>query len=342
MATRWSKAKRMSCDFSRAGAVLLALATGCSAAFGSGVKVESLALAAMPPGRVVALVSVSDQGAAPESLGPESFEVREGDVALDPAAIHLEVQPLGELSGHEAVVLVDGSRAFTEAERGPLGAGLAQLVDRLRFHQSVTLVAYDGSPELRSIARYPRNAMAAPLGADPGIAKLLAYRPRDTSSSLYTAIVNGRKLLDARLAKASPVPPLGSLIIVARGPDLAGRADEAAARHALEGTRSFLLKVGTWSKDTSLDWVGDDATRAAASLGTLGTPVDELAREVDDIFLRGYLVSYCSPARGGKRTVEVVVKVPDASGKQRQGEARAEIDATGFSAACRLPLRASR
>lgn len=320
---------------------LLALALGCSA-LGSGVKVEPLTIKATPPGRVLALVAVSDRGVAPDSLGPENFEVREGDVALDSRAIALKVQSLGDVRGHEAVVLVDGSRAFTETERQPLGAALAQLVDRLRFHQSVTLVAFDGSPELGQISRYPQNAMAAPLGADPGIEKLLSYKPRDSSSSLYTAIVNGRKLLDSRLSKAGSIPPLGSLIVVARGPDLAGRADEAAARSALEGQRSFLLKVGTWSKDTSLDWVGDDGTGAAASLGTLGTPVDELARKIDDVFLRSYLLSYCSPARAGKRTVEVVVKVADESGRERQGEAESEFDATGFTAGCGRPIQASR
>jgi hypothetical protein len=335
-------AKHMRCDLSFVCTTLLALAVGCGGTLGSGVKVEPLAVKATPPGRVVALLSVSDRGAAPDQLGPQNFEVREGDVALDAAQIALKVQPLGDLRGHEAVVLVDGSRAFTDAERGPLGAGLAQLVDRLRFHQSVTLVAFDGSSELRFIARYPQSAMAAPLGKDAGIQRLLGHKPRDTSSSLYSAIVSGGKMLEARLSKDGPIPPLGSLIIVARGPDLAGRADESAARAALRGKRSFLLKVGTWSKDTSLDWLGDDGTRAAASLGTLGTPVDELARQVDEVFLRGYLVSYCSPARAGKRTVEVVVKLPDEAGKPRQAEAASEFDATGFNASCASSRRTTQ
>jgi len=304
---------------------------GCA----SGVLVEPVSVKATPPGRVVALVSVSDRGAAPEDLSPDNFEVREGDVALDPSSIQLRVQPFGQLAGHEAVVLVDGSRAFADAERAPLGAALSQLVDRLRFHQAVTLLAFDGSAELRFIARYPRNQMAPPLGKDPGIERLLGYKPRDSSSSLYSAIVSGRKALDARLAKDGPVAPLGSLVIVARGPDLAGRADEAAARAALEGQRSYLLKVGTWSKDTSLDWVGDEGTRAAASLGTLGTPVDELARLIDEEFLRRYLVSYCSPARGGRRTVEWIVKVHDEDGTTRKARAESELDATGFNASCR-------
>lgn len=304
---------------------------GCA----SGVSVEPVSVKAAPPGRVVALVSVSDRGAAPEDLSPDNFEVREEDVALNAAQIALRVQPFGQLAGHEAVVLVDGSHAFTDDERAPLGAALAQLVDRLRFHQAVTLLAFDGSPELRFIARYARSQMAPPLGKDPGIQRLLGYKPRDNSSSLYSAIVSGRKALDARLGKDSGVGPLGSLVIVARGPDLAGRADEAAARAALASQRSFLLKVGKWSRDTSLDWVGDDGTRAAASLGTLGTPVDELARLVDEVFLRRYLVSYCSPARAGKRTVEVVVKLRDEDGNTRKARAASEFDATGFNASCR-------
>lgn len=313
---------------------------GCHRAARSGaalepVRVEPLKVTAAPPGRVQALVSMSDREPAPDELGPERFEIREADLPLDPAQIQLRVQPLGELRGHEAVVLVDGSHAFTDEERGPLGAALAQLVDRLRFHQGVTLLAFDGSAELRSIAHYGRSAMAAPLGKDPGVERLLAYRPHDSSSSLYSALVRGRKALDDRLPKTGPVPPIGTLIVVARGPDQAGRADEAAARTALEGRRSFLLKVGTWVKDTSLDWVGDGGTRAAASLGTLGTPVDELARLVDDVFLRSYLVSYCSPARGGTRQLEIVVNVPAENGQTRQARAAGEFDATGFNASCR-------
>ena len=313
----------------------------CSAAFRSSnaaepVSVVPLRVSAAPPGRVTALVTVADPDPAPpEDLGPESFEVREADLPLDPAQIQLRVQQLGELRGHEAVVLVDGSHAFTDEERGPLGAALSQLVDRLRFHQGVTLLAFDGSAELRLIAHYARSAMAAPLGKDPGIERLLAYRPHDSSSSLYSAIVRGRKALDERLTKGAPVAPVGSLIVVARGPDLAGRADEAAARAALEGRRSFLLKVGTWSKDTSLDWVGGGGTRAAASLGTLGSPVDELAHLVDDVFLRSYVVSYCSPARGGQRQLQVVVNLRDESGLPRQTKGAGEFDATGFNASCR-------
>lgn len=311
-------------------------AFGCAAGKSTvaDVVVQPLNVTAKPPGRVQAVVSVTDGGRAPDELGPENFEVREGDVALSSSQVDLRVQSLGTFSGHEAVVLVDGSRAFTEAERGPLGAALAQLVDRLRFHQSVTLLAFDGSPELRFIARYSQSSVAPPLGKDPGIQRLLGYKPRDSSSSLYSALVKGRKALDDRLPKSNAVEPIGSLVVVARGPDQAGRADEAAARAALQGRRSFLLKVGTWSKDTSLDWVGSEGTRAAASLGTLGTPVDELARRVDEVFLRDYVVSYCSPARFGKRKVEVVVKLPDETGKERTAQAASEIDATGFNASC--------
>jgi hypothetical protein len=202
-------------------------------------------------------------------------------------------------------------------------------------------LAFDGSAELRFIARYSRSTMAPPLAKDAGIRRLLAYEPRDGSSSLFSAIVKGSELLNQRLPKPAGLQPVGSLLVVARGPDLAGRADAGAARAALQGHRTFLLKVGTWSKDTSLDWVGEDGIRSAASLGTLGTPVDELAREVDDVFLRDYVVSYCSPGRAGTRAFEVVVKLSDEAGTERAGRAWSEYDATGFDETCRAPLAAT-
>src|SRR5438034_3560321 len=79
------------------------LAAATSLACGSGVQVEPVSVKAVPPGRVVALVSVSDRGSAAEDLSPDNFEVHEGDVALDPSQIGLRVQPFGQLAGHEAV-----------------------------------------------------------------------------------------------------------------------------------------------------------------------------------------------------------------------------------------------
>jgi len=315
VAALYTSRMKLSRSWALCGALVLG---GCG---GSGVRVEPVSVKTAPPGRVLALVSVSDRGSAPEDLGPDNFEVREGEVALDGRQIGLQVQSLGALRGHEAVVLVDGSRAFTDAERVPLGRALAELVDRLRFHQAVTLLAYDGAPDLRFIARYAQSE-----------------KPRDGSSSLYTAIVNGRRALDARLLKTGLVARVGSLLVVARGPDLAGRVDEAQARAALAGQRSYLLKVGTWSTDSSLDWIGSGGVRAAASLGTLGSPVDDLARAVDEVFLRGYVVSYCSPARAGRRSLELVVKLADESGRERSARAASEFDATGFNGSCQNPV----
>src|SRR4051794_16125700 len=89
-----------------AGYSFALLSAAASLACGSGVQVEPVSVKAAPPGRVVALVSVSDRGSAAEDLSPDNFEVREGDVPLDPSQIGLRVQPFGQLAGHEAVVLV--------------------------------------------------------------------------------------------------------------------------------------------------------------------------------------------------------------------------------------------
>jgi hypothetical protein len=319
------------------------LGIGCASSLISGVQLEAASIKASPPGRVQAVVTVETQRADASDLGPENFEVREGSVSLDSEQIGLRVQRLGDAKGHQALVVVDAGRPFTDAEARPLADGLSRLIDRLRFHQVVTLAAYDGSPSLQLVATYPQSQVAKPLRADPGVGRLLRFEPRDDSSSLFTAIVEADKILSYRLdAAKSTVEPVGSLIVVARRPDLAGRTDENTARAVVEARRAFLLKVGAWSHDTGLDWIGSHGVRAAASLGTLGTPVDELGRLVDDIFLRSYIVSYCSPARAGKRTLEVVVRVDDDSGAKREAAARGEFDATGFNASCRPSPTAGR
>jgi hypothetical protein len=314
---------------------LLGSTTACSMK-SSGVRVEPVSVTAEVPGRVSALVAVSDREAPVEDLSPSSFEVREDGVPLNASQVQLRIKSLGELPGHEALVLVDASRPFPKDEREPLGGAIGQLIDRLRFHQTVTLMAFDGSPNLRFVARYERTQTAAPLQKDPGLARLLSFKPRDNSSSLYSAVVQGRKELDARLAKSPSPHRTGTLVFLARSPDLAGRADADAARAALVGQRSYLLKVGTWARDSSLDWIGQNGSKAAASFGTLSSPVEDLAIAMDEVFLKRYVVSYCSPARSGKRTLEVVVKLESPDGKAREGVAESELNADGFNASCRV------
>lgn len=322
-------------SFALAACAACWLSHGCASTWLSGVKLEAASIKASPPGRVQAVVTVEAQRADPSELGAEDFEVREGSIRLDAEQVGLHVQRLGDAKGHQAVVVVDAGKPFTAAEAAPLAEGLSRLIDRLRFHQTVTLAAYDGSPSLQIVSVYPQSQIAQALRADAGIGRLLRFRPRDDSSSLFTAIVEANRMLSSRLGAAQgTVEPLGSLIVVARRPDLAGRTDENAARAVVEGRRAFLLKVGAWSHDTSLDWIGSGGVRGAASLGTLGTPVDELGRLVDDIFLRSYVISYCSPARAGKRTLEVVVRVDDESGAKHRAAATGEFDATGFNASC--------
>jgi hypothetical protein len=312
------------------------LCFGCPASLTSGIKLEAASIKASPPGRVQAVVTVETTRADASDLSRENFQVREGEVVLDSEQVGLRVQRLGDAKGHQVLIVVDAGKPFTDAETTPLADGLSRLIDRLRFHQTVTLAAYDGSMSLQLVASYPQSQVAKPLRADAGIRRLLRFKPRDDSSSLFTAIVEANRILSARLdAAQSTVEPLGNLIVVARRPDLAGRTDENAARAVVKARRAFLLKVGAWSHDTSLDWIGSHGVRGAASLGTLGTPVDELGRMVDDVFLRSYVVSYCSPARAGKRTLEVVVRVDDDSGAKRQAAATGEFDATGFNASCR-------
>ncbi len=306
---------------------------GCALS-ASGVRVEPLSVSTSRAGRVTALVAVSDRGKPVGELGAESFEVREAGAALAARAVALQVRPLAEASGHEAALLVDLGRPLTDLERAELQAPLQDFIERLRRLQSVTLYAFDGSKALTRVARYARDPSSAwgSLAKDPALARLLAFKPRDASASLNSALLEGRRLLEQSLDKSGQKDALGTLIVLSRGPDLAGRSDPKRA--ASDGRRSFLLKVGPWSADRSLDFIGRSGVLRAASFGTVGGALDELEHDVDEVYRSSYLVSYCSPARAGERRFEVVVRLDGSAAKPREGSAEASFDASGFKAGC--------
>ncbi len=62
--------------------------------------------------------------------------------------------------------------------------------------------------------------------------------------------------------------------------------------------------------------------------------VPDMAAKVDALYDSFYLLSYCSPARDGRRLMKVEVLHHDSQGVARKGTLFDEIDAVGFGAGC--------
>jgi len=318
--------------FSRGAlALLLLLAQNGCGTTGS-MHVEPVAVTTQKPGNVALFVAVSQHGAGVAGLDKQAFKIYENGVPLDSEQVQLTLLPTASAATQRAALLVDMSKMVSAEDKRALGLALRSFIVRLRQREAVSLYAFDGSQKVHLVADYPKDARAEPDEKDTSMDRLLAYSRRDSSSSLYTAVMDGAEKLSASLAAEGRPIQNGTVIVIALNPDLAGRVDDGKVREFIASSphHYFLLTVGTWATNADVSFIGKNGATRAASLHTMTTPLDVVASSVDDDYFRNYLVSYCSPARAGKRELRLEVTTTDAQGNRSIGRYDTEFDASGF------------
>jgi hypothetical protein len=141
--------------------------------------------------------------------------------------------------------------------------------------------------------------------------------------------------LDAELMRVKRPIRVGTLVVFARGPDVAGRETADSLFEALDGTKHDLFAIGVKAEDSGyLDDLGRSGKSEAASLAALGPAFEEAARMVNAARDRFYLVQYCSPSRAGKPRFRLEVSYTNSEGHERQGALELAFDASGFGPGC--------
>ena len=300
------------------------------------VNVEPVAVSTQRPGNVAMYVAVSEHGAPVLGLDKDSFKIYEDGKKLDNDQIKLTLLPTAAAAARHVALLVDMSKSLSADDRKALAEALRPFISKLREREAVTLYAFDGTKTVHLIADYPRDTRAEPDEKDTSIDRLLSFSRRDSSSSLYTAVMDGAQKLSASLAAEARPIENGTVIVVALNPDLAGRVDDSKLRDFVAESphHFFLLTVGPWATSTNVSFLGKNGEARAGSVHTLGSPLNDIAKAVADDFFRDYLISYCSPARAGTRQVRLEVTTRDAQGKTNKGSYQTEFDATGFGPGC--------
>jgi len=330
--------------FARHCLVLVSLvATGCVRP--GAMEISPVALSARKPANVALVMAVNRDGRGVTYLTAKDFRVSENGVPLDSGQVDLRLLPASTVMARHVALLVDMSRPLDDDKRSALFNGLAGLVGNLRHRQPVSLYAFDGSEQAQFVAQFPRNIGDKLTQTDLGLAKLLEFHPKDTSTSLYSAIMDTAKKLDQVMSgDGSPtIPPRpkqplrrGTVIVIAQNPDLAGRVSEPEARKFVEDSphNYFLLTVGTWATQTDISWLGKTQALQAASFVTMSTPLAAIAESVENDFFRFYVVSYCTPARTGARQVTVEVTSTDEQGHSHRGSFDTSFEAKDFGTHC--------
>lgn len=307
--------------------VLGLFAFGC----GGGLQVEPVAATASPPGNVAMLVSVEKNNSAVTGLSADSFKISEDGQELTKEQTQQTLLPADSVTAHHALLLVDMSGPVTEGElRQKIANAAARFVTKAHKTQPVSVYAFDGGTQIRQVATFPQGDEEV-----PEIKELTSYAPQDPSSNLNSSVVAALEQLEAKLAATHRQVRVGSLVVFARGPDLAGRVPENKMNEALSSSKHRVYAIS--AKDAPgfrASQVGKNGAFEALSITALEGAFDEAGARVSNDVGSFYLLSYCSPARAGKRRLRVKVVATDEKGQAIDGSVTSEFDASGFTSGC--------
>jgi hypothetical protein len=304
---------------------------GCTSLLG-GVEVKEVSRTVEKPSNVAVYLSVTDSGEPISNLTADNFTLFENEQVVPILDSQLTLLDKDVAAVHHAVLLVDMSGKLDEDARRVSARGAAAFVQKVRRTHGVSVFAFDGSSELVPIGEFEKG------GADPApteLEPLVSFSARDPSRNFNGALLEGMKRLDGQLMAVKKPVRIGALVVLARGPDLAGRTTGEELSKKIEASGYDVIAVGIGQGELPwLDDIGRFAVVRALTPSTVGVALEEAGAKALQARDRYYLLSYCSPSRAGKRWARIDVNFTSAGGSQRTGSVEHEFDATGFTAGC--------
>jgi hypothetical protein len=297
-----------------------------------GVKVRHVSTSVQPPANVALYVAVTQKGEPLTGLTPQSFTLVEDGLELDPAQVQLRLLAKSRAVVHHTVLLLDVSSAQDPAARAQLARAAEGFVRRVRGSQGVSVLAFDGAPDLVSVAEVPR----AEGGAETvELAGLETVAVRDASRNLNGAVIEALNHLDQVLAASAKPVRVGTLVVYTTGPEMAGRVARDRLTDRLEQSRHLAILVATGKTDAMpVKDLGTSGVIQVETPAMVGVALTRAAQRVEALHASHYLVSYCSPARDGVRTLSVIVSATGDKGREQRGGVKARFSAQGFRAGC--------
>jgi hypothetical protein len=300
------------------------------------IKVRPLATSAYEPANVAIYVGVTEQGEPLSDLDASAFRIYENEVLLEPERIKTTILPRELVTSEHVVLLVDLSGETSEEQRSIYARAVEGFVRKLQTTLPVSVFAFSGSEKPKKVGEYAR-ASSRLEAAPPSALKLAKLPTPDPSRDLNGAIVAGLEELDARLAAEGKPVELGTLVVFARGPDLAGRVSAEALEEVLTSSQAGIIGIGVEAETPYLDFAQNGVFRAGNPEETpnaIPIAFEEAASRIMKVYRRYYLVAYCSPSRGGKPKARIEVSFKGEDGKERRGESTFDFDAADFTDGC--------
>jgi hypothetical protein len=292
------------------------------------VTVEPIATTFQRPSNVGAYVAVSDGDLPLTELEPGNFHVYENGQLVPAEQTELTLLDPNLVAAHQVVLLMDMSAAQTPAARTLAAKAALNFVQKVMPREAISIFAFDGGESLVPIATLPRGNATVTMAA------LEAFTPRDTSRNLNGAVMAGLGKLAALLGQSGKVVRVGTLVVFASGPDVAGRAPRDKVHDAVWESPYDVIGVGIAEKADAVEDLARRGLVRAQAADTLPIAFEEVASLAVEQLEKHYLVSYCSPARAGTRRLRLEVSYTNKEGEEHHGDFESEFSARGFGPGC--------
>jgi von Willebrand factor type A domain len=302
---------------------LVAAAVGVS---GCGLRLQMVDASVRKPSNVAVYFTVETHNGAPvANLTPQDFRIYED---RQPVSILESKQTIlqPEVAAiHYTLLLIDMSGSVVDSGDMPaLIEAASSFGDRVGPYQKVAVYSFDGSPHLTQVVGFGGNVRG-------GLGTLAQRRPRDPSTNLNGAVIEGVRVLTQQMEHA-PVPlRFGTLVVFTDGTDRAHRASPEDVDRAIEnaGFETYVIGAGQEVDRSQLSRIGRSGTFASQNPADVKRGFDEIGARIEAASRRYYLLSYCSPSRAGEHEVEI-----EAIGAGSSGRLAYRFNANGFGPNC--------
>jgi len=301
--------------------VVAAVSAGCS-----GLKLQLVDHSVRKPSNVAVYFSVDTRNGQPVAgLTPQDFRIYEDRQPVSLLESKQTILNPEVAVAHYTLLLIDMSGSVVDSGEMPaLIQAASTFGDRVGPYQKVAVYTFDGSPHVTQIVGFGGNVRS-------GVGSLAGRKPRDPSTNLNGAVIEGIKVLQQQIDHA-PVPlRFGTLVVFTDGTDRAHRAspDDVAQSVDNAGFDIYVIGAGQEVDSKQLSRIGRSGTFASQNKADIQKGFDDIATRIESASKRYYLLSYCSPSRAGEHDVEI-----EAVAQGTAGRLSYRFNATGFGPNC--------
>lgn len=322
----------MTHSLSRFSWMFLALAScwalvGC----GGGLTVTHINSESAKPNNVWVFFTVEKGDEPVGGLEADDFKIYEDDQLVSAFESQQTIQNPEVAAVMYTLLLLDVSGSITESGQiEPLVDSAQMFTERVGQSQKVGVYAFDGSDKIHAVVPFT-EAEGAVQG---GLEGLRGYKPKDPSTNLHGAVVQGLKVLKESLDKEQKPLKFGTLVVFSDGADRAARVTREEMLEELNSEDyqhydMFAIGIGDPAELESarLGDIGRDGTEEGTDRAKVKESFERIASKIEAHSKRFYLLSYCTPSRRGQHIVRIEVDSEKVKGK---GSLEYTFDAEGF------------